>query len=229
MAEEEEEQVPGNTRRLSDEENPSYNDETRPRMFGGSSGDDITTDIPDLVNPDWRSPRKSTRRRARRAPSASPQELQLWLQQGGWRYVALAAVLLLVALVALLSLNRSVPPQQRQASGPAAPPHDAGSAPGGAAVPPGSTLAPLPSVTAAPTDVPTMPPRIFVIVNTGSEGLFLRAEASSNSAVLETLPDGTRVEQIGDDVNDSAYTWRYVRTPSGQVGWVATAWLEPVP
>jgi LysM repeat protein len=43
--------------------------------------------------------------------------------------------------------------------------------------------------------------------------------------MLEQLPNGTQVEQIGEDVEGADYTWRPIRTPSGVEGWVATDWL----
>jgi len=79
--------------------------------------------------------------------------------------------------------------------------------------------------TPEPTPVPT--PRVFVVVNTGGQGLFLRPQPNRNNDPLATLPDGTRLVQIGDDVPGGDYVWRPVRTPDGLEGYVAVDFLAP--
>ncbi len=177
----------------------------------------------------WRSRRKSrttTRQRPRRAIPTSPQEMQLWLQRGGWIYIAAIAMLLVIALVGVISLDRSeqrnpfaqpTPLPQR----PAGPPSGAG------------------ATTAQPTTQPTVTPatlaatdaftRTFVVYNTGGAGLFLRADHSTSSEELGTLSDGTRVQQIGEDYVGVDYVWRKVRAPDGQEGWVAVDFLREAP
>ncbi len=83
--------------------------------------------------------------------------------------------------------------------------------------------------TAPPPPTPVPQPTVFVVRGTGQAGLILRADHSATSAVRESLVDGTRVEQIGEDVVGTNYVWRPVRTPSGVEGWVAVDWLEPAP
>jgi hypothetical protein len=191
---------------------------------------------PQQVNPDWRSRRKATgsrgARRTRRAPSASPQEMQIWLQQGGWMYVAGVAFIFVVALVIMLSLNNSndttattnqTPLAATSASTSGDNGSEESSAPGV-----GDTLEPLPTVTPIPTTAaPTpMQTQAFIVSGTGNYGLFLRADHSPNATILETLRDGTRVEQIDEDFHGASYVWRKVRAPSGQEGWVAVDWLQ---
>ncbi|NJN67742.1 MAG: SH3 domain-containing protein [Chloroflexaceae bacterium] len=94
------------------------------------------------------------------------------------------------------------------------------------------TLQTLPSVTPeppTPEPPPSPMPTYFVVANTGGQGLFLRSDHSVNSTVLETLPDGTQVEQVGEDFAGAEYVWRQVRAPDGQVGWVSVDWLAPAP
>lgn len=180
------------------------------------------------VNPGWRRERSATRPMRRRggALPSSPQEFQLWLQAGGWQYVAGIAVLLVVLLIALLSFTRS---EEREAglgfAEPTAPALGAGSDSGG--------LAPLPAATSAlpPTAEPPLPAaaQAFVVTGTGSEGLFLRPESNTNGAPLTTIPEGTRVEQIGEDFVGPDRVWRNVRGPDGQEGWVAADFLQPAP
>ncbi len=68
----------------------------------------------------------------------------------------------------------------------------------------------------------------FVVTGTGTAGLFLRAEPSTTANKVATLPDGTRVEALGEERNDGTYTWRKVRTPQGE-GWVADQFLQAEP
>jgi hypothetical protein len=88
---------------------------------------------------------------------------------------------------------------------------------------------PQPTVTVAPVRPITTTREIFIVYNTDGLGLKLRADHSTTSRELATLPDGTRVEQIGEDYIGVDYTWRHVRTPDGKDGWVAVEWLREVP
>ena len=174
------------------------------------------------VNPGWRSERSGSRRATRRGPlPTSPQEFQLWLQAGGWRYVAGIAVLTVVLLIALLAFART---EQRQAGldgSQLAPTTATGAAPGGA------PLTQLPTVT-LPPPTPTGPRR-FVVQNTGIEGLLLRPTPSRANDPIATLPDGTVVEQIGEDLTAETIVWRHVRAADGQEGYVAADFLTPAP
>jgi uncharacterized protein YgiM (DUF1202 family) len=100
---------------------------------------------------------------------------------------------------------------------------DADGAAGVPALPEQPTLTPAPPAQSQPGR------DTFVVVNTGTQGLFLRAEPSTNGTILETLRDGTEVEQIGEDDIGANYVWRHVRAPGGQEGWVAVDWLQPAP
>lgn len=175
------------------------------------------------TNPNWRrratgQPSSSQRRAPLGAFPTSPQEFQLWLQRGGWRYLAVLVALLIIALFGILLLTdpgtgnnvastplRGTPDPREQSLQ-------------GVAVQPTLTIA-RPSPTPAPT--------IFVVINTGEFGLFLRADHSTNSEVRETLPDGTRVQRIGTDFSAADRVWRNIRSPSGQEGWVAADFLQP--
>jgi hypothetical protein len=81
--------------------------------------------------------------------------------------------------------------------------------------------------TSALSPSPTPAPRFFVVVNTGGQGLFLRPEPNRNNQPITTLPDGTRLEQIGEDVPGPDFVWRPVRTPDGLEGYVAVDFLAP--
>lgn len=84
---------------------------------------------------------------------------------------------------------------------------------------------PIPPSDAAPAEVGTLPQ--FTVVNTNDVGLIVRD--APNGGELTVLPEGTVVEQIGDDVADAGFTWRNIRTLDGREGWVAIDFLAPVP
>lgn len=172
------------------------------------------------VNPGWRNRRKDYRAKRQRSLSSSPQELQLWLQQGGWIVVALAAFLFVAALGALLIHQRSqlfghLP------SMPMTPQPYAPLSPGGILNAPPHTPIGEPG---EPTPSPL--PELFEVYGTGI-GLRLRESPSTNARILETLADGTIVERVGEDTHGRDYIWRKVRSPSGQEGWVVIDYLRP--
>ncbi len=177
------------------------------------------------VNPSWRRER-SARARSRRSATAiyaSPQEFQLWLQRGGWMWFAIGAVFVIGSLIFFMWQSRSEARNNLDTNPFAVetPLTDEPEAP--AAAP----LLPQPTVTAAAAPSTSDSAAAFVVFNTNTQGLFLRSEPGGD--VLETLPEGTRVEQIGDDQLAADYVWRHVRAPSGQEGWVAADWLQPAP
>lgn len=179
-----------------------------------SADHEATPTKPDLINPEWRNVLKSKRKGRRPTGSlSSPQELQLWLQQGGWRYIAAGAFVLVFALIVILSLN-----QKTQATNPRIVPITSVPALNGT----------MPTVTPVPTPPPAPTAQLFVVAGTGQMGLLLRAEPTTNSPVLETLRDGMQVEQVEADFAGPSFVWRKVRSPSGKEGWVAVDWLQPV-
>ncbi len=171
------------------------------------------------LNSDWRRQANRRNRSRRRPLPSSPQDIQIWLQKGGWRYVAAVAALFIIALIGILALNQNV----QEASTPEENPFMAGSQPTSA---PTSLLPP--TVTSAATTPSPTTSQFFVVTGTGVQGLFLRPDHSTQNSPIATLPEGTRVEQIGDDVPGEQYVWRKIRTPEGQEGWVAADFLRPV-
>ncbi len=178
------------------------------------------------VNPGWRSERSGSRRAAKRgALPSSPQEFQLWLQAGGWRYVAGIATLLVVLLIAMLAFTRSDEREAGLGFDQVAPTSASDAVFGGSGG--DAPAASLPTVT-LPPPTPAAPQR-FVVSGTAGQGLFLRPAPSTEGSPLTTLPDGTVVEQVGEDVAGGDRMWRQVRAPDGQEGYVAVDFLTPAP
>lgn len=83
---------------------------------------------------------------------------------------------------------------------------------------------PLPPTTVPPTSDAVEGRGLAYVGNTGGEGVYLRrTPVMSDRAVA--WPDGTRLEILGDETWSDGRTWRLVRDPSGNVGWVPTAYL----
>jgi Bacterial SH3 domain len=179
------------------------------------------------ANIDWRARgagRGTQKRKAAAGVPGSPQEIQIWLQNGGWKLVAGAAAFFIVLLIALLAMARN---DQRTAGTfgeeraiTAEPMLGAGSDP---------VLIDLtPTVIIQPTATPAAP-QFFVVVNTGEQGLNLRADHTTDAAILTFYNDGEQLEQIGEDFIGSDRLWRQVRGPDGLEGWVAADFLQPAP
>lgn len=66
----------------------------------------------------------------------------------------------------------------------------------------------------------------FTVTGTGAEGLFLRQDHNTTAQVLGTLPEGTRIESLGETFNDGTRDWLKVRAPIGE-GWVAQQYVQP--
>lgn len=172
------------------------------------------------VKPDWRAGRAATapRRRPRRSAGTagiprSSQEIQRWLQRGGWQLVVGAAVVVVLGLIILLALNRTNRSALPQPT-PIATSNAAGAQP----------LDPQASITSAPAPTTVPAPQTYVVSGTEGLGLFLRDAPNGN--ILATLPDGTVVERVGENFAGPDWTWVEVRAPDGQVGWVALDFLQ---
>lgn len=164
---------------------------------------------------DWRSSR-STNRPARRATGlpGSWQEFVIWLQHGGGlKYVLGGLAVFFILLVVMVLLSRGVKPMPSDTAG--------------------ATLEPQPTVTPALGELAT--PALltqtgaqFRVTGTDTEGLFLRPDHSAVGAPITTLPEGTIVTVIGQDVVGPDRVWKNVRTAEGLEGWVASDFVKPV-
>ncbi|MCS6881022.1 MAG: SH3 domain-containing protein [Oscillochloridaceae bacterium] len=213
----------GQTQRLPDRDAPGHTGRSsQTRRYDPDEGEWVERAPAD---PHWRRERSSGRRRqARGLLPASPQELQLWLQAGGWRYLAGIALLVIVLLIALLALGRT---EQRESGLGFREPT---AAPVTTPVP-GGVLSgePYPSPMAETSVAAPAGRRFYIVSGTGGQGLFLRPDPSTAGAPITTLPEGTRVEALGEEVPGGDYLWRKVRAPDGREGYVAADFLVEAP
>lgn len=170
-------------------------------------------------NPHWRPPRPVGGRGSAITTTSIWHDLPRWLQARGWIYLLVLFVLIVAIFMLTLSLLRG---DRREA--PLGAPQ-----PTVMTEPTGESTLLLGNEGANPEPQPAPPPapRFFIVVNTGGQGLFLRPQPNRANPPIATLPDGTRLEQIGDDVPGEDRLWRPVRTPDGLEGYVAVDFLAP--
>ena len=97
--------------------------------------------------------------------------------------------------------------------------------PGGVAGSPAPRPATTPTVGAA-TSPTAGGARVYVVANTGGDGLNLRRTPGPDGEVITRLPDGTRLESVGPDRTVNGVVWRNVRAPDGSEGWVAAEFTQ---
>lgn len=177
----------------------------------------------DPLNPNWRSERVAGRARTSRSMPFSRQEFALWLQYGGWRFI-LAAVAILALGVALYVLSQPGPsPLPQRGENPVAEEPLVPTLPSIATVTPAAATAP------PATPVPQSPiGQQLQVTGTGSEGLFLRIEPSTNNQPIKTLPESSIVTVIGEPTVAEGRTWQRGRDEFGAEGWAAGDYLTPV-
>ncbi|HJZ49560.1 MAG TPA: SH3 domain-containing protein [Roseiflexaceae bacterium] len=179
------------------------------------------------VNPDWRGSRSTRRGRRSQGLPSSRQEFVLWLQYGGWR-VLLAAAALVAVLIALIYITR----MPSSASSPFGKPTESAAAGQAPLLPVQPTVTPraiTPTLEIARNGTAASGGGAqFRVFNTGTEGLFLRPDHSSEGTPLKTLPEGTIVTVIGEDFSAPNRVWKHVRDPEGTEGWAAADFLQAV-
>jgi hypothetical protein len=201
---------------------------TRPTRHGRSPTDRLTpgaSSHPVASDRNWRAERATRRHRAVSFPT-SRQELALWLQYGGWRIVSVAAAVVIIAILAMVFLRNL-----NQTPLAIAVPTDEPSAFNQPLIDPFPTVTPVVSSTAAIDTQGTGGSNEgarFRVAGTGSEGLFLRPDHSSDNQPIKTLTDETIVTIIGDDFSGPDRVWKHIRDPDGAEGWAAADWLKPV-
>jgi hypothetical protein len=106
-------------------------------------------------------------------------------------------------------------PQDDSAREPAAKP-TAATFLGNAAVAPGAT--PTPSALRPTTAV------TFIVSNTLGKGMAIRSTPASREPG-KAWPDGTRMSGLGAEQDAYGWTWRWVRDPDGNTGWMPSNYL----
>lgn len=193
------------------------------RLSSGESGHTVVSDR------NWRPDRAGRRRKAVSFPT-SRSEFVLWLQYGGWRVVtiAVAAVVVLFFVLVLFGMLRRGADTSNIVPTP-----DTGSAMVGDTFPRQATVTPAISPTddiaAQGVGGSAAIGASFRVTGTGSEGLFLRPDHSSDNQPLKTIPDGSVVTVAGEDYSGPDRVWKNIRDADGAVGWVAAEFLQPVP
>lgn len=176
------------------------------------------------VNPAWRRTRSAARPSRGGAPFT--QELILWLQHDGWKFV-LAAMAIILAGIVLFMLSQAGSPEPLPSGRSATEPQSQ----------PPIVLTPLPEqptvtpdpLTSTLTLTPTTPLNAQLRVQgTGALGLFLRPEPNLNNTPIKTLPEGTIVTVVGEDSVQPDRVWKRVRDAEGAEGWAAADYLVPV-
>lgn len=67
----------------------------------------------------------------------------------------------------------------------------------------------------------------WVVAHTGGEGVYIRREPATGARIT-AWPDGTTMQSIGSDRTVGGKAWKNVRDPTGELGWVAAAYLQAV-
>jgi hypothetical protein len=101
---------------------------------------------------------------------------------------------------------------------------------GTAATPSTPLVLPLATpVTPTPTAAPTAQAiKVYVVANTGGEGVFLR-QAPQTGAKLSAWAEKTTLEEIGPAQQLGGTEWLHVRAPDGGEGYVPAQYTAPTP
>ena len=97
-----------------------------------------------------------------------------------------------------------------------------------AAAPPTATTAPSTTAKPASAAPPAQPPAPaqWVVANTGGDGVYLRRTPKLDARMV-AWPDNTTMVDLGEQATGDGLTWRKVRDPRGDVGYVPTQYLAP--
>jgi hypothetical protein len=204
-----------------DPQDERFNRSSRRGNTDRLSPDDTAQGEP--VNPNWRGDRTGGRARRARG-NITGQDFALWLQYGGWRYVAAGVALLLVTAVMFI-LSQPAEPTQVEAPG-ADPPLTIRLTP----LPDQPTITPSNPITSTQTTEITgtvdLGQRLRV-TGTGDQGLFLRPGPNTDNPPIKTLPEGSIVTVVGSDETGGGYTWKRIRDETGSEGFAASNFLVP--
>jgi hypothetical protein len=95
-------------------------------------------------------------------------------------------------------------------------------------VPPTSTPRPAPTPSPEPSPTPAPEPAVMQVANTGGLGVYMRRTPTVDERIRAWV-EGTRMTVIGPDQVVGGTTWRNVKDPAGNEGWVPAQYLIPAP
>jgi len=84
-----------------------------------------------------------------------------------------------------------------------------------------------PGVTATPSEV-AQSAEALVVGRTDGDGVYIRSSIKPEKKV-KIWPDGTQMLVVGADQTVDRRSWKNVRDPAGNVGWVPSQYLMPTP
>ncbi len=95
--------------------------------------------------------------------------------------------------------------------------------------PPAAIPTILPIVVTAPEEPsPTPGPETLLVGKTDGDGVYLRSSIKPEKKA-KLWPDGTQMVVVGKDQTVDNRSWKNVRDPAGNVGWVPAQYLVPTP
>ncbi len=122
--------------------------------------------------------------------------------------LGLIGVFVVLVIIGSLSGNPNEPPTSQQASAPT----------------PAPTAPSTPGPTETPAPTPTFTPQTWVVWRTGGDGVYIRKSPSSGDK-LKVWPEDTTMIVIGPDQEAEGKTWKNVKDPDGNVGWIPVEYL----
>lgn len=86
-----------------------------------------------------------------------------------------------------------------------------------------------PTAMLAPSTTPTTPAaKLYVVANTGGQGVFLR-QAPKTGAPLAAWPEQTKLEEVGPAQQIDGQSWLHVRAPDNSIGYISAQYTAPAP
>lgn len=120
--------------------------------------------------------------------------------------LGLIGLFVILAIIGSLSSNPKEPPTSQQAMAPS------------------PTVASTPGPTSTPAPTPTFAPQTWVVWRTGGDGVYIRKSPSSGDK-LKVWPEGAPMLVIGYDQEAEGKTWKNVKDPDGNIGWIPAEYL----
>jgi SH3-like domain-containing protein len=90
----------------------------------------------------------------------------------------------------------------------------------------GTSLALVAKAAPTPTATPAVKPLTLLVGGTGGDGVYLRRSPGDGERI-KAWPDGAKMTVIGVDRIVGGKTWKNVRDPDGNEGWVLGDYLVP--